>query len=158
MTEKFKCECGSEDFEITADTHDQVVFLCNVAAEDGEVTTLNSLKDYVGDTDYHDEVKCWKCGKVYDLSGGVPVLHKPDGQELKDYTVILKYPDYVVETGTDIETFTSWSTGKDINDAICNAQLEASKHNDGDIAREDFGFIIAFDGHLHPAFDCAGSV
>jgi DNA-directed RNA polymerase subunit RPC12/RpoP len=65
---KFSCpNCGSKDFEITADTYDQVVFL-TVVMEDGSIETQQTLKEYVGDTEYHDKVECFKCGKEYVLS------------------------------------------------------------------------------------------
>lgn len=67
---RFKCkECDSEEFEVTAYTHDTVTFASYVPIDkDGAYfDTQYTLKEYVGDTDYENEFMCLSCHTIYNL-------------------------------------------------------------------------------------------
>lgn len=63
---KFKCECGSVDFQRDAETHDTVVFHGYIDSC-GDFVETAAGKEYVGETDWSDNVECSKCGKEYSL-------------------------------------------------------------------------------------------
>lgn len=67
MSDKFKCSCGSDSFEVLMNTHDQVLYSATVY-KDGTVDTIDFLKDYVGDTELTDEFECAKCGRTFNLA------------------------------------------------------------------------------------------
>jgi hypothetical protein len=64
--EKFICpECKTDQFEVTCQVEDTVVYLSTVY-KDGSFDTINSLKEYCGDgCESEDEFECFKCNKNF---------------------------------------------------------------------------------------------
>jgi hypothetical protein len=72
MSNKFKCPCGSTDFEILAKVHDEVLYSATVY-KDGTVDTNEFLNDFCGETEIADNFECRKCGRGFDISMDGPV-------------------------------------------------------------------------------------
>ncbi len=71
---KFVCPCGSDRFEIIMHVCDEVLFSATVY-DDGNVDTIDHLKDYGGDTDLSDQFKCSKCNQTFGLGPSGPFIH-----------------------------------------------------------------------------------
>ena len=73
-------------------------------------------------------------------------INSPRCTDMRPYTVILLYPDYLATTfGQD--TCLAWVEGEDRDQAVKNAQIELAK-NEGTDEPDDFFAIACFDGYL----------
>lgn len=72
MDNKFRCPCGSDEFEIVSNVHDQILYSATVY-KDGTVDIKEYLKDYCGTSEIEDQFECRKCGRTFDISMNGPV-------------------------------------------------------------------------------------
>ena len=85
---KFKCKCGCVDFKMDVEAHDTDVYgitvdmTCNV-----ELVEL--LKEYCGESEYHNSIGCFDCGSEYSLFSLKPLA------ECKEYKETKRMKNYV---------------------------------------------------------------
>jgi hypothetical protein len=53
-------QCGKDEWQITAYTHDTVIFTIDLH-DDLSFDTIDYLKEYLGETDYEDHATCMEC-------------------------------------------------------------------------------------------------
>jgi len=135
-------KCGCKEFEVLCDAHDQCKYL-SVIDDDGSISTIQSLKDYCGGTDWHGNARCAECGCNINVETGEEVEAVV---EILPYSVILLYPpgEWPIESP---EIYFEHTMAKDAGEAIENVQKKASNANHGNIDPEEFKVIAVFQGH-----------
>ena len=139
-------KCGHQFFECAADTFDNVYFTVTID-DDGSINSEESGKEYVGETEWHGNVRCGECEANFDLETWKEIA---DREGIYPHTVLLLYPDYIADEFGK-ETYLAHVMAAHSAQAIEKAQQDALLANPDwdDTDPEDFHVLLTVSGHLN---------